>query len=158
MSVYGNKYWRKNLRQGPLCKELVYRYKGELKHKNIWIYGKGCDKTSFIYDYYGYDNVYLKQKNRFFDGYTSQKCILIKDVDKKFMKKEGSRMLVEIGDAYVGVVEVRRDWTYMYPDEYSVIVTSDYKPDDIVDPSYLAQIKRRFCVISFPYVPTDDGN
>lgn len=157
MSVY-NRNWRKNLKRGPFRVEEWYRYKGELKHKNIWIYGKGCDKTSFIYDYYGYDNVYLKTKNRFFDGYSSQKCILIKDVDKKFMKKEGSSMLVKIGDAYICWVEVRRSWMDMYPDEYSVIVTSDYKPDDIVDPSYLAQIKRRFCVISFPYVPTDDGN
>ena len=102
--------------------------------------------------------MYVKRKDRFFDGYHGQKCILIQDLDKPFMKKWGTRMLNEIGDHYPSNVEIRRSWIHLFPKDYDLIVTSRYRPEEIVEHTEISRITRRFCVISFPYKPTKSGD
>lgn len=132
-------------------------YNGLLEHKNIWICGE-IIYPDFVYELYGRENVYVKRKDRFFDGYNGQKCILILDLDKKFMKKWGTDMLLSIGDRYPSTVEIRGSWIHLFPKDYELVVTSKYKPEEIVDYTELGCIRRRFCVISMPYKPTRDGD
>lgn len=132
-------------------------YNGVLEYKNIWICGDAVN-TDFVYSLYGEENVYAKRKDRFFDGYKGQRCILIRDLDKPFMKKCGTDMLLSIGDRYPKSVQVRGSWIHLFPKDYELVVTSKYKPEEIVDYTELGCIRRRFCVISMPYKPTRDGD
>ena len=138
-----------------ICKNDTYN--GVLEYKNIWICGDSI-RPDFIYSLYGAENVYVKRKDRFFDGYNGQKCILIRDLDKPFMKKWGTDMLLSIGDRYPSTVQVRGSWIHLFPRDYELVVTSRYRPEEIVDCTEIGCITRRFCVISLPYKPTRNGD
>lgn len=137
---------------------LTERYMGILDHKNIWIYSKNGVDCNFIYDYYGRDNVYHKGKDKWFDYYTGQKCILIEDVDRQFMRKCGIHILTRIGDIYPLQVDKRYGYVTLFPKDYSVIITSRYSPDILMERMDIPYIRRRFCIIQFPYSPTKSGN
>ena len=54
--------------------------------------------------------------------------------------------------------KIRGGWIHLFPADYELVVTSKHRPEEIVDPTDVGCIHRRFCVISFPYKPTKSGD
>lgn len=125
----------------------MYSYKGELKDKNIWI-KSDLIKTDFVYDYYGYENVYFKDNTRFFPNYNNEKCILLIIKTKNDAKKMFN-LLLRLGDSYVFNAETRRSFFKLYPKKYELVVISKYNPSDLYSGGELNQIKRRYSIVNF---------
>lgn len=52
------------------------------KLRGVWIYGPpGTGKTRYVHE--KYDDIYDKGQNKWWDGYTGQKVVLIDDLDKQ---------------------------------------------------------------------------
>lgn len=125
----------------------MYSYRGELKDKNIWI-KSDLIKTDFVYDYYGYENVYFKDNTRFFPNYNNEKCILLIIKTKNDAKKMFN-LLLRLGDSYVFNAETRISFFKLYPKKYELVVLSKYNPSDLYSGGELNQIKRRYSIVNF---------
>lgn len=54
----------------------------DLLEFNVWIWGEaGKGKTGWIYDFFGADNVYEKDKSKYWNLYEGQKVALIDDIE-----------------------------------------------------------------------------
>lgn len=129
-------------------KDELYSYRGELKDKNIWIKQSLPLKTDFVYNYYGFRNVYFKDNSRFFQCYNKEKCILLIIKTKQQAKKMFS-LLIRLGDCYAFCAETRKSFFKIYPKNYELVIVSSFQPSDLYSGKELKQIERRFCIVDF---------
>jgi len=116
----------------------------------VWIWGvPGAGKSRWIRHFYGGDQLYDKQLNKWWDGYTDERYVVLDDLDVNHAVL-GSH-IKRWADRYAFPAEWKGGKTDIRPE--LVFVTSNYSPEEIwEDPKQeqiLAAIKRRFTVVEF---------
>lgn len=110
-------------------------------HKmHIWMTGEtGSGKSRAVWDNCG-DDLYLKDKNKWWDNYKGQNYVLIDDFEPDW---SGKAKLKTWADRYPFTVEFKGGSTTIRPK--MLIVTSNYKIDDSeFRPADVGPLKRRF--------------
>jgi hypothetical protein len=110
----------------------------------FWLWGKpGTGKSRFVYDVGG-DQCYWKNPNKWWDNYSSQKCVILDDFGK-----EHSVLGYHIkrwADRYPVLCESKG--SSLYPNYNTLFITSNYHPSDIFqDEEMRNAIIRRFKII-----------
>ncbi len=128
----------------------VKTYDGKLKHKNLWLYGPtGCGKSRMSHEYS--NSKYLKNMNKWWDGYHRQKVVLIEDVDPDCFKiPQTVSNFKKWADRYTFQGEIKGGSLQINAADYELIITSQYSIDACFDREDSQAIKRRFEVITFP--------
>ena len=114
--------------------------------RGVWIWGKpGVGKSHFARQVLGAEGYYPKLNNKWWDGYQSQKVVIMEDVDKETIKflhhhlKIWSDRWGFIGETKGGAVAPSHRW---------LVVTSNYSIADILadleDRELRTAIMRRF--------------
>ena len=117
----------------------------------IWFYGAaGCGKSYYARE--KYPGAYLKNCNKWWDGYKQEENVIIDDFDK--VHAVLGHHLKIWGDRYGFMPEVKCGLTKARP--LNVVVTSNYHPRDVWDDNRtLEPILRRYRVVRF--WKDDDG-
>jgi len=114
-----------------------------------WICGPpGCGKSRWVRHYYGGDELYDKQLNKWWDGYVAEQYVLLDDFDIHHACL-GSH-LKRWADRYSFPAEWKGGKTDIRP--VHIFVTSNYHPDEIwtdeKEKPILMAIMRRFTVVT----------
>lgn len=123
-------------------------YQGELTFKNLWIYGPpGTGKSRLIWDYAAENNirVYVKNQNKWWDGYSDQQIVLIDDAGENM--KLLAAHLKNWGDRYPFTAEVKGGTRRINTASFNFIVTSNYSIREIFNAVDAEAIERRFDVL-----------
>lgn len=122
-------------------------YQGELSHKNIWIYGPpGTGKSRMVHEYCR-DNairIYVKLQNKWWDGFSGHKLVIIEDADPDVMKHLASHMKIW-ADRYPFNAEFKGTARMINPD-FHLVVTSNYSIEECFNERDAIAIRRRFDV------------
>lgn len=123
-------------------------YQGELTTKNLWIYGPpGTGKSRLVWDYVAEKRirVYVKNQNKWWDGYDHQGVVLIDDAGENM--KILAAHLKNWGDRYPFTAEVKGGTRRINTAEFHLIVTSNYSIREIFNATDAEAIERRFDVL-----------
>ena len=107
--------------------------------ENLWIYGPpGSGKTYFVT--HSYNNFYMKQQNKWWDGYKGQNVVILDDLDEPSM----SHYLKIWADNYNSIGEIKNGTINLNFEIF--IITSNYMPKVLWpnDKSLQYAICRRF--------------
>lgn len=111
--------------------------------RGVWIYGQpGTGKTFSVTT--RYPDAYMKNQNKWWDGYQGQETVLLDDLDTPILGHYLKRWM----DAYACVGEIKGGHVNLRHKRF--IVTANYSPDVLFaeDPIMAQAIKRR-CQIIF---------
>lgn len=120
-------------------------YDGDLKDKNIWIHGPaGTGKSRMVWDMAKdtHSTVYVKNQNKWFDGYNGQKIVLIDDAGENM--RALTSHLKNWGDRYPITAEVKGGTRRINTADFHLVVTSNYTIEQIFNATDVEAIKRRF--------------
>lgn len=129
-----------------IASHTVNIYHGPLDEKNFWLYGPaGTGKTKMVWDNAMEKGlrVYCKLSNKWWDGYKSEKIVLMDDVTPEAMKYLVQHMK-NWSDRYPFTAEVKGGAQRINSADYYLIVTSNYSIDECFFGEDLDPIKRRF--------------
>lgn len=113
--------------------------------RGVWIYGPpGTGKTH--YAVHEWPEAYMKNQNKWFDGYVGQKYIILDDLDTDTLGHLLKRWL----DKWQVTGEVKCGHVNLAHEKF--IVTSNYTPEEIWknDPTLAAAVRRRCKMIHMP--------
>lgn len=117
--------------------------------RNMWFSGKpgvGKSRSARAWAEQNHMRVYVKTMNNWWDGYNYEEVVLIDDLDRDHNKL--AYLLKLWGDRYPFQAEVKGGMMYIRPRH--IIVTSNYKPDEIWSHSCdLDPIVRRYAQYDF---------
>ena len=122
---------------------------GELSRKNIWIFGPpGCGKSMWAHQQAAESEIYLKNINKWWDGYNdgSTKLVIIEDFpvdDKAWL----INILKIWADRYPFNGEVKGGTIRVTPGKWILIVTSNHSIEEVFSSCQdedVQAIKRRF--------------
>lgn len=111
---------------------------------NYWVYGpSGTGKSRSVRDFFG-ESLFVKNQNKWFDGYKNEQFVLIDDVHPTWT---GKHNLKQWSDHYPFPGEIKGGTIMMRPE--GIIVTSNYSPEEVFldQVNDLEPIRRRFKVI-----------
>lgn len=115
---------------------------GELQ--NEWLWGDaGTGKTRSAWE--RYPGLYVKNRNKWWDGYNGEEVVLIDDWDPNCSQLAG--YLKVWSDRYPFRAEVKGSSMMIRPKK--IIITSNYSPADCFSIQDLEAIRRRFKVTHF---------
>ncbi len=93
----------------------------------VWIYGStGIGKTRYVYDRFKIDEIYSSHNSRWFDGYEQQKCLLVDDYRRDYIK---FNLLLKFLDRYPFVREIKGGQVQI--NSPFIIITSPKSPFDM---------------------------
>lgn len=122
------------------------RWQGELKQKNHWVYGPpGSGKSKAVWD--AAENkgltIFMKQQNKWWDGYHGEDIVLIEDADPEWMKRAASNLKVW-SDRYPFNAEVKGTILNVPCPSFYLVITSNYSMEECFNPTDLGALRRRF--------------
>ena len=123
-------------------------YSGELKSKNIWIYGPpGTGKTRMVWQMATdlKKRVYVKNANKWWDGYDGQQIVLMDDVAENI--KVLSSHIKNWADRYPITAEVKGGTRRVNTSDFHLIITSNYSIRDLFNETDAEAIERRFDIL-----------
>lgn len=118
--------------------------------RGIWIYGPpGTGKSHWVHETFGHD-LYMKQQNKWWDGYCGEKYVLLDDMDTNTL----SHHLKLWADRYPVTAEIKGGSVHLSHRRF--IVTSNFSIEELFagdhpkmcSPVTVAAIERRFFVIN----------
>ena len=126
-------------------------YDGKLELKNYWIYGPaGCGKSTLVRQLFPSNEIFNKPLNKWWDGYKGQRCVLLEDIDP-----DRAKILVHHvkiwADRFPFQSEVKCSTKAVCPDDYCLMITSNYSIDECFNDRDAEAIKRRFCEVEMPF-------
>lgn len=110
-------------------------YNGDLHDKNLWIYGPpGTGKTTFALSGIDKDTIYLKDPNKWWDGFdpSYHKRILLDEFPEGVGASILARFVKRWGDRFRYSGEIKNGTTFIDPN-IPVIITSNYSIDETFD-------------------------
>lgn len=123
-------------------------YEGELKSKNIWIHGPaGTGKSRLVWQYAKdtKQDVYVKNQNKWWDGYDNQRIVLIDDAGENI--KLLASHIKNWGDRYPFTAEVKGGTRRINSAQFNLVVTSNYSIRELFNPTDAEAIERRFDIL-----------
>lgn len=118
-----------------------------MARKNIWIFGPpGCGKSMWAHQQAAQDEIYIKNVNKWWDGYIDGevKLVIIEDFpvdDKAWL----INILKIWSDRYPFNGEIKGGTVRVTPGKWIIIVTSDHSIDEVFENEEDQKaIKRRF--------------
>lgn len=118
-------------------------YDGDLKAKNIWIWGPSRTGKTYWARHFSNKRIYVKPINKWWDGYDGQEIVIIEDIDPDSCKHLAHYMKIW-SDRYPFTAALKGSSTVISPKDYSLIVTSNYSIDDCFDGKDIIPIQSRF--------------
>lgn len=126
--------------------EAMKNYDGLLSDKNYWLVGSaGSGKSKLPDSWTDPKFICRKTSNKWFDGYETFHQIIVLDDLQPGLNEQSARNLKNLADRYKFVVEVKNSSKVISPDDFCLIVTTNYSIEEIFpNPVDHEPIKRRF--------------
>lgn len=142
--------WKNVLhRMGEIAMKNAEVWPGKLHEKNIWIWGPaGCGKTKWATSLCPLPNIYMKNFNKWWDGFSilTSKVVVLDDYPN--LGSGGNTMVQHLkrwADRYPVVGECKGTQITLEPGRFIFIVTSNYAIEECFQTEEdIAAIKRRF--------------
>nr|WGN90624.1 replication associated protein [Banfec virus 2] len=125
----------------------VEEWNGDLKEKNVWIWGRpGTGKSRWARRQGTFETTYPKMANKWWNGFNPLKHtnVIIDDFPRD--GKAFVQLMKLWSDRYTFLAEVKGASVKVQPGNFNLIVTSNYSIDDTFagDEAAIEAIKRRF--------------
>lgn len=129
--------------------EKLPNYEGDLKEKNFWIYGSaGSGKSVLPTKWTSSDKICRKTSNKWFDGYMDYHQIIVIDDLAPGLNDQSARNIKNLADRYKFIVEVKNGTKVISPNNYCLVITTNYTIEQIFpNPEDHDPIRRRFSFI-----------
>lgn len=122
-------------------------YDGDLKAKNLWIWGPPrTGKSLLVRTTFDSSQIYTKYLNKWWDNYERQPCVLIEDADPTQCKYLAHHFKIWC-DRYSFGAEIKNGRMQINPCDYHFIVTSNYSIEDCFEGVDYSAISARFDVL-----------
>lgn len=127
-------------------------WNGELKMKNLWLFGKaGTGKSRWAHSQADLDSIYKKNVNRWWDGYDDFKTKIVLIEDFPIDNKDWLINILKIwSDRYPFNGEIKGGTVKIDPGKWYLIITSNHSISEVFENSNIEDvnaIKRRFSEI-----------
>lgn len=121
------------------------QFDGELKDKNMWIWGRaGVGKSRKARE--EGERHYNKQANKWWDGYSGEDTVIIEDLDPDNCRLLVHHLKIWL-DRYIFTAQVKQSSIILSPKDFRLIITSNYSPEQCFNATDLEAIRRRLKVI-----------
>lgn len=144
-------YWRYYTTANKIAKDFMVEPPALDVLDNVWLWGKPNTGKSWAARHDYGTSLYIKNCNKWWDGYQGQDVVIIDEVEKKSGEYMG-HFLKLWADAYPFNAERKGSAMLIRPKR--IVITSNYAPESVFDYDevLLEAIRRRFKVVHFSVV------